>query len=148
MNKTATNTTNATHSYQEPSIHENEIATKVMDAAFIVHREMGAGLLESVYEECMCDILSDYNLKTQRQALIPIKFRNKTLNGFRADLIIEDCVLVELKAVERLTKVHEAQILNYLKLSDIKIGFLMNFNVPLLKDGLRRFVNTNNRCAR
>jgi GxxExxY protein len=119
-----------------------------MDAAFIVHREMGPGLLESVYEECMCDILSDYNLKTQRQALIPIKFRNKTLNGFRADLIIEDCVLVELKAVERLTKVHEAQILNYLKLSDIKIGFLMNFNVPLLKDGLRRFVNTNNRCAR
>ncbi len=142
--KTATNTANATNNRQEPSVLENEIATKVMDAAFIVHREMGAGLLESVYEECLYDVLNDYDLDIKRQAVIPITFRNKILNnGFRADLIVEDSVLIELKSVERLTRIHEAQILNYLKLSHIKIGFLMNFNVPLLKDGLKRFIKTN-----
>ncbi len=144
MNKTATSTANTTGNLKEPSAFENEIATKVMDAAFIVHREMGAGLLESVYEECLHDILSDYNLNIQRQAIVPIQFRNKILsNGFRSDLIIENCVLLELKSVEKLNKIDEAQILNYLKLSEIKIGFLMNFNVPLLKDGLKRFIKTN-----
>lgn len=114
-----------------------------MDAAFIVHREMGAGLLESVYEECVCDVLSDKNLQFERQKLIPVKFRDKYLEcGFRADIIVENAVLVELKSIEKFNKLHEAQILNYLKLSNLKLGFLINFNVPLLKDGLKRFVKT------
>ncbi len=141
---TATLATNATDKrYQEPSVQDNEIATKVMDAAFVVHREMGAGLLENVYEECMLEVLKESGLKVERQKHIPVKFRDKLLEcGYRADLLIEDTVLVELKAVEKLTRVHEAQILNYLKLSNIKIGFLINFNVPLLKDGLKRFIKS------
>ena len=143
--KTATNATDATIlKSREPSEEENEIATKVMDAAFTVHREMGAGLLESVYEECMFDALNDLHLKTERQKLIPVKFRNKILKcGYRADLIVENKILIELKSVEKVTNIHQAQIINYLKLSNIKIGFLINFNVPLLKDGLKRFVKSN-----
>jgi len=142
--ETATGATNATEKkLQEPSNDENEIATKVMDAAFIVHREMGAGLLENVYEECMFRVLIENNLKVERQKHIPVIFRGDQLEcGYRADLLVEDTVLVELKAVERLNSVHEAQILNYLKLSNIKIGFLINFNVPLLKNGLKRFIKS------
>lgn len=142
--KTAANTTSATKSLGEPSAFENEVATKVMDAAFIVHREMGAGLLENVYEECMLDVLKENSLKVERQKLIPVYFRGKLLDcGYRADLLIEESVLVELKSVEKLTRIHEAQILNYLKLSNIKLGFLINFNVPLLKDGFKRCIKTN-----
>lgn len=142
--QTATNAKIATVLQKtEPTEFENQIATKVMDAAFLVHREMGAGLLESVYEECLSDILNEKNLKFERQKIIPIHFRGKKLEaGFRADIVVEDSVLVELKSVESLSKIHEAQIINYLKLSHIKIGFLMNFNVPLLKQGLKRFVSS------
>jgi len=141
-------TINQKTAYSEPNDLENQIATKVMDAAFLVHREMGAGLLESVYEECMVEALQEINLCFERQKEVPVTFRNKKLNcGFRADLVIENCVLIELKSVSKLDPVHEAQLINYLRLADIKIGFLINFNVPLLKQGLKRFVNGKSNVA-
>lgn len=126
---------------EEPSADENKIAEKVLDAAFLVHRELGPGLLESAYEICLCDLLKEQNLEFERQKIIPVTFRGRNLDaGFRADLIVEDCVLVELKSVEKLIPLYEAQVLTYLKLSNIKLGLLMNFNAKLLKDGLKRLV--------
>lgn len=130
---------------QEPSEHENKIAEKILDAAFIVHKELGPGLLESAYEICLCDVLSEMNLKLERQKTVPVPFRGKTLDAaFRADLIVEDCVLVELKSIEKLLPIHEAQILTYLKLSKIKLGLLLNFNTKLMKQGIRRLVLSKN----
>lgn len=126
---------------QEPTDKENKIAEKVLDAAFVLHRELGPGLLESAYEVCLCDLLLEYGLKVEKQKKIAIPFRGKTIDAaFRADLIIEDCVLVELKSVEKLLPLHDAQILTYLKLSQIKLGLLLNFNTKLLKHGIRRLI--------
>ena len=126
---------------REPTEEENRIANKILDAAFIVHRELGPGLLESAYEFCLCDVLNDYGLKYERQKMMSIPFRGKIVDaGFRADLVVEDKVLIELKSVEKLIPVHEAQILTYLKLSKITLGYLLNFNAKLLKHGMKRFV--------
>lgn len=126
---------------QEPTYEENKLAERILDAAFIVHKELGPGLLESAYEVCLCDMFSDYGLRFERQKIMSIPFRGKIVDaGFRADIIVEDKVLIELKSVEKILPVHEAQVLTYLKLSKIKIGLLLNFNAKLLKDGLKRFV--------
>lgn len=130
---------------EEPSANHNTIAEKVLDAAFIVHRELGPGLLENTYETCLYDVISDYELKVERQPIIPIKFRNKILgNGYRADLIVEDDVLVEIKACEKLMPIHSTQVLTYLKLSKIKLGLLLNFNTKLLKHGIKRLILSQN----
>ena len=142
MNRHARNEHNDTQR-NEPSPEENKIAERVLDAAFIVHKELGAGLLESAYETCLCDVLSDYQLSFERQKNISIPFRNKIIDaGFRADIIVEDKVLIELKAVEKVLPVHEAQIITYLKLSKLNLGLLLNFNTKLLKHGIKRFVYT------
>jgi GxxExxY protein len=126
---------------KEPTEADNKIAEKILDAAFIVHKELGPGLLESVYEACLCDVLIEQGLKFERQSAIPISFRGKNLDaGFRADLIVEDRILVELKAVEKLIPLHQAQILTYLRLSKLNLGLLLNFNSKMLKDGIRRIV--------
>ena len=105
---------------EEPTEHENKIAEKILDAAFIVHRELGSGLLESAYEVCLCEILREMSLNFERQSPITVPFRGKILDAaFRADLIVENCVLVELKSIEKLLPIHDAQILTYLKLSKI-----------------------------
>jgi len=114
-------------------------AREVVDAAFHVHRELGLGLLESAYESCMVAELVSRGIGFDRQRLLPIEYKGKTLDaGYRADLIVEKSVLVELKSVEQLQPVHRAQVLTYLKLSGLRIGILANFNVPRIKDGLIR----------
>jgi len=107
-----------------------------------VHRALGPGLLESAYEACLVYELASKNLKIERQKSLPIKYKGIQLDcGYRIDLLVEDKIIVEIKAVERLEPIHEAQLLSYLKLSGLEIGLLINFNVKILKNGIRRLVN-------
>ena len=118
-----------------------EIAKKVVDAAFTVHVNLGPGLLEKVYEICFCHELEKRGLSYHRQVDIPIVYDNLTFNeGLRLDVLVEDSIICELKALETINPVWEAQILSHLKLTGKKLGFLINFNVPKIKDGIRRFV--------
>lgn len=117
------------------------VATQVVDAAFRVHRGLGPGLLESVYEVCLCHELARHRLAFQRQFEAPVVYEGTRLDaGLRIDLLVEDAVVVELKAVERMSSLYEAQLLTYLKLTGKRLGLLINFNVPVLKDGLKRIV--------
>lgn len=121
---------------------ENEIAKQVMDAAFIIHRALGPGLLETVYEVILVKKLSEMGVAVERQVPVPIQFENiKFDEGFRADLIVEKKVIVELKSVERLQPVHSKQLLTYLRLTDLRLGLLINFGENLLKHGFKRVVN-------
>jgi GxxExxY protein len=118
------------------------ITDKIIGAAISVHRVLGPGLLESAYEECLCFELSQMGLKFQRQVPLPVQYKDVTLDcGYRIDIVVENSVIIEIKAVERLIPVHEAQLLSYLKLSKLRVGLLMNFHVPVLKSGLKRIVN-------
>ena len=104
-----------------------------------MHRELGPGLLESVYEKCLAFELADRGLSVTTQKEIPVHYKNLTFDcSFRADLIVENKVLVELKSIDQLLPVHTAQVLTYLKLSNLRTGLLINFNVPLLKSGIKR----------
>lgn len=121
---------------------ENEIAKKVLDICFVMHRTYGPGLFEHVYEEILCYELQEEGLKFRRQHPIPVVHKSIKLEaGFRADVIIEDYIIVELKSVEILANIHYKQLQTYLKLSGVKLGLLINFNVPLLKDGIHRIAN-------
>jgi GxxExxY protein len=121
---------------------ENEIGRLVVDCALKVHKELGPGLLESTYEACLRYELIQAGLIVESQKALPVVYREVKLEcGYRIDLLIESKVIVEIKSVEALNDVHLAQILTYLKLSGCKLGFLINFNVKLLKQGLRRVVN-------
>jgi len=121
---------------------ENEISKIIVDCAFKVHRALGPGLLESSYEECLFYEISKRNLKVEKQKTLPLIYEEVRLNiGYRIDLIIEDKVIVELKSVEMINDVHLAQVLTYLKLSECKLGLLINFNVALIKQGIKRVVN-------
>ena len=121
---------------------ENEIGKIVVDCAVKLHIELGPGLLESVYEVLLTHRLEKAGLKVDRQVHIPIEFDGIRFDeGFRADLIIEGKVLLELKSVERTTKAHQKQVLTYLKLTGIKLGYLLNFGESLMKDGISRILN-------
>ncbi|OGU17417.1 MAG: GxxExxY protein [Geobacteraceae bacterium GWC2_53_11] len=121
---------------------ENEIAAKVMDASFLIHRELGPGLLESVYEVVLAKLLSDMGLIVERQVAVPIHFQGTAFDeGFRADLIVEKKVIIELKSVERLLPVHSKQLLTYLRLTGCRLGLLINFGENLMKDGFKRVAN-------
>jgi GxxExxY protein len=121
---------------------ENEISGMVVDAAYKVHTTLGPGLLESVYESVMDFELRRRKLTVNRQVVIPVFYEGVRLNeGFRADLIVEDRVIVELKSVEAVHPVHKKQLLTYLRLADKRVGLLINFNVTLIKDGISRVVN-------
>jgi GxxExxY protein len=123
-------------------MNENKIAEAVVDIAFIIHRELGHGFFESVYEELLFDLLVEREYKVFRQVPLPVYFRKKVYNiGFKADLVIEDLVIVELKSVEKLHPVHFKQLLNYLKVTKFKLGLLINFNEEYLKNGIKRIVN-------
>lgn len=127
--------------YVNPSEKEEEIASKIVDAAFHVHYELGPGLLERVYEICFCHELSKRNLKYKRQVEIPIIYDGiKFDEGFRLDVLVEDLVICELKAVDEMNPVWEAQLLSYLRLTGKRLGFLINFNVPRIKDGIKRMI--------
>jgi len=120
---------------------ENEVAREVVDAALTVHRHLGPGLLESVYELALAYELGERGLRTERQVPIEVYYRDLTLEaGFRADLVVESCVLVELKSLERTAPVHRKQTLTYVKLGGFRLGLLLNFGAPLMKDGITRLV--------
>jgi GxxExxY protein len=123
-------------------MNENMVAKAIVDAAFKVHKTLGPGLLESVYERVLAYELDGRGLRIQRQVPIPIVYESITFDeGFRADLIVEDKVIVELKSVETIAPVHKKQLLTYLKLSGLKLGYLLNFGAAYLKDGIVRTVN-------
>lgn len=118
----------------------NELSGKIVDAAIAVHRELGPGLLESVYEICLARELAKRNVQCQRQVEIPVRYQGEQLEaGFRADILVQDLIIVEIKAVEKLLPIHEAQIITYLRLSGRPLGLLLNFNCKLMKQGIHRF---------
>ena len=120
----------------------NEITRQVIGAAINVHRELGPGLLESAYEACLVHELLQRGLRIERQKELPVEYRGVRVDcGYRIDLLVEGGVIVELKAVEKLDPIHEAQLLTYLKLSGCTVGLLMNFNVKVLLEGVHRLVN-------
>ena len=121
---------------------ENRIATAILYQAFKIHTELGLGLLESVYEKCLQYELIEAGYKAQTQVPVPMNYKNiKFEAGFRIDLLVNNSVLVEIKSVENLAPVHYAQTLTYLKMKNLKLGLLINFNTKFLKDGLHRVVN-------
>jgi len=123
-------------------VTENEIATQIVDAAYKVHTTFGPGLLESVYEAVMSEELSRRGLRVVRQQAIPLDYENVHLDiGFRADMIVEGKVIVEIKAVENIAPVHRKQLLTYLRLAGKRLGLLINFDTELIKDGISRVVN-------
>jgi GxxExxY protein len=120
----------------------NRFSKEILDASITVHKEMGPGLLEAVYQQCLVKELTLRKVKVNTMVPVPLQYKGHTLNkDYVIDILIEDEIILELKAVEALLPVHEAQIISYLKLAGKRLGFLINFNVPLLKNGFRRFVN-------
>lgn len=119
----------------------NELSGRVIGLCMDIHKQVGPGLLESAYEECLAYELSINGIPFERQVAMPVAYKQVKLDcGYRVDLVIDDCLIVELKSVAELTSVFEAQLLTYLKLSNKPIGLLVNFNVPVLKQGIRRIV--------
>jgi len=120
---------------------ENELSNKIVGAAIEVHRTLGHGLLESTYEECLCHELSLNQIPFERQAALPVVYKGIRLDcGYRVDIIVDRKVILELKSLADILPIHKAQLLTYLKLSGLKLGLLLNFNVVLMKDGINRFV--------
>src|ERR1044072_5713293 len=120
----------------------NEITERIIGAAIEVHRHLGPGLLESAYEECLCYELNQAGLRFERQVHLPIRYKGILLqSAHRMDLVVEDTVVVELKATEDMPPLYSAQVLTYLRSAQKPVGLLINFNVPALKDGLKRIVN-------
>ena len=123
-------------------MHENEISKIIINAAIEIHKALGPGLLESVYESTLEYKLKKMGLNVKKQVALPVVFEEIKLDaGYRIDLLVENKVIIELKSVETILAVHKAQTLTYLKLSKLKLALLINFNVPLLKEGIKRFVN-------
>ena len=121
---------------------ENEVATIIVNKAYEIHVKLGPGLLESVYEEIMYYELTKEGLYVERQKAIPVFWKGLKMDiGYRADLIVESKVIIEIKSVETIAQVHPKQLLTYLRIADKKLGFLINFNEKLIKDGITRIVN-------
>ena len=121
---------------------EDGLTRQVIGAAIEVHQHLGPGLLESIYEHCLRKELETKGLKCQHQQPLPVRYKGELLEcEYRLDLVVENTVVIELKAVKKLEPLHEAQLLTYLKLSGYKLGLLINFNVPVLRQGIRRIVN-------
>jgi GxxExxY protein len=132
---------NPKRNFKEVSPEVDRIAREVVDSAFKIHPYFGPGLLESAYEVCLAEEMGRRRLKVERQVAVPLVYHNVRLDaGYRIDLLVEKKIIVEIKTVEMLLPVHRAQILTYLKLAKLQLGFLINFNVPLLKKGLERVV--------
>jgi GxxExxY protein len=123
-------------------MNEEQLFRKILDACFKVHNALGPGLLESIYEECLLYELHKEVDKVEKQKSLPLNYKGIYLkNAYRVDLMVEERIIVEIKSVEKLSDLHFAQILSYLKLSGCKLGLLVNFNVPHLRDGIRRVIN-------
>ena len=122
-------------------IRKGSLTDQVIGYAIEVHKELGPGLLESAYEECLCYELRQSGIEFVQQASLPVSYKNISLEcGYRIDIVVENALIVEIKAVRAFQPIHEAQLLTYLKLSGIQTGLLINFNVPLLKEGIKRLV--------
>lgn len=122
-------------------IERQDLTGQVIGAAIEVHRNLGPGLLESAYEECLCYELTMSHIPFLRQQRLPVNYKEVKLDcGYVMDVVIPERLIIELKTVEKLAPIHEAQLLTYLKLSGIRLGLLLNFNVPLLKDGIKRLI--------
>ena len=120
----------------------NDLTGGIIGAAIEVHKQLGPGLLESAYEECLCHELELRNIEYERQKPLPVKYKKVKLDcGYRLDLVVEGMIILELKSCDKIQDIHRAQLLTYLKLSGIKLGLLLNFNVPMMKDGVSRVVN-------
>ena len=120
----------------------NQLTGQIIGAAIEVHKTLGPGLLESAYEECLCRELSLRGFSYERQKEVPVKYKGVRLDcGYRLDIVVSESVVLELKACDRLERIHQAQLLTYLKLTGIRYGLLINFNVSVLKDGIKRMVN-------
>jgi GxxExxY protein len=123
-------------------MNEEEISTIIVDTAYYIHRNLGSGLLESVYEIVLSKLLSKKGLHVQRQVSIPVEFEGEHFDeGFRVDLFVEGKVIIELKSVEKITPGHKKQLLTYLKLTNTKLGFILNFGAAIMKEGINRIVN-------
>ena len=123
----------------------NELSSKIIGAAIEVHKKLGPGLLESVYEECICHELSLRGISFERQKALPVVYKGKKLDcGYRLDIVVENAIILELKSCEKIEPIHRAQLLTYLKLSDLNLGLLLNFNTPVMRDGIVRIVNKLN----
>lgn len=121
---------------------ENEISAIIIDTCFHIHSELGSGIFESVYEEILCYELTNMGLKVERQKAIPVIWKELKMDiGFRADLIVENKVIIEIKSIELIAPVHKKQLLTYLKITNLKLGLLINFNEALIKNGITRIVN-------
>jgi GxxExxY protein len=122
-------------------VEVERVAAEVVDSGLKIHKVLGPGLLESIYENCLCRELQTRGIDCQRQVSLPVVYEGVRLDAaYRIDVIVEHTIIVEVKAVEALTVLHEAQILTYLKLGNYRLGFLMNFNVVLFKNGIKRFI--------
>jgi GxxExxY protein len=120
----------------------NELSNKVIGFLIEIHRALGPGLLESAYEECLCFELSHAGIPFKKQVSLPVVYKGIRLDcGYRIDILVDDCLILELKAVEKILPIHDAQLLTYLKLSGKRLGLLVNFNVPVVKDGIKRIAN-------
>jgi GxxExxY protein len=123
------------------ALHEEALTERVIGAAIAVHQTLGPGLLESAYEACLCAELAEMGMAFERQLPLKLTYKGTVVDcGYRMDLVVEDKVLLELKSVDKLLPIHEAQLITYLKLSGLRTGLLMNFNTQLMKDGIKRKV--------
>jgi len=127
--------------FEETSAREEKVAATMVDAAYSVHKALGPGLLEKIYEVCLCHELTKKGLLCRRQVSLPIVYDGITFDeGLRLDVMVDDLVICEIKAVDKTNPVWNAQLLSYLKLTGKRIGFLINFNVPLIKNGIKRII--------
>jgi GxxExxY protein len=128
------------HQETEPVTNAvDQVGRTVVDAALTVHRALGPGLLESVYEACLAEELTKRGLRVQRQVSVPVIYGDVRIDvGFRLDLLVNDAVVVEIKSIDALASIHTAQVLTYLRFSRVRLGYLINFNIVLLKNGIRR----------
>ncbi|MEK6544991.1 MAG: GxxExxY protein [Nitrospinota bacterium] len=130
------------HKDTKDTKRSDELSNLIIGGAIEVHRVLGPGLLESAYEECLCQELSLKGISFERQKPLPVIYKGIHLDcGYRLDILVEKLVILELKAVEKIEPIHEAQLMTYLRLSGLWLGLLINFNVPVLRDGIRRVVN-------
>ena len=119
----------------------NQLAGQVIGAAIEVHKTLGPGLLESVYEECLCHELDVRHIPYRRQQALPVEYKGVKIDcGYRIDLLVSDLIILELKSVDSLQPIHEAQLLTYIKLTGLRVGLLINFNVRVLKEGIKRLI--------
>jgi len=120
----------------------NHLSSQIIGAAIEVHKELGPGLLESAYEECLCHELSMRDIVLERQRPLPVRYKDRQLEcGYRLDIVVESRIILELKSCEKIEAIHRAQLLTYLKLSGMNLGLLLNFNVPVMRDGIVRIVH-------